>query len=626
MHCGRRSLYIMNRQRRPGSFRATSTDQPKAKARTKTSANGKSKEQEDHHMTDREDTSSERVPKRGSRKQRSEKDKYPNDCERADKTHETSAPKRETMHRQSKKQRNLQSQSPEISESKYKENGASTSRRVSVPENGKNADKNDKQDNAKSKRPSKKNDCDSEGKPQQCVKSKSDEKPAPKRQSKKQKEPLNLDKEESLESSSEAKSTSKPRMRHEPVTKTDSSDASNTREALVSARSDRQKKNAEKTTPMRALSVDDAQGKVLKATIERLKIKKSERSNASACVNAITDKVIAFLKQNVTWCEDIERLRTGSYYENLKICEPDEFDVMLTIPVERVDIQKFDEAGAFYTVALKRHPNKHPLDVFLNEDKTIQASEMLNEFRDAIKKVLDKLSYQIEIQRKKPRCPAVTLEIKENGKTISVDFVLGLKVHAAAWPSFTTDGFKIENWLGKKEKTKMKRQPFYLVPKYEGKGNTEHDGVVAKDAWRISFSHVEKEILKRHGHSKTCCEVGGQKCCRKECLKLLKYLLQKLKEDDSKSNKMSSFCSYHAKTTLLHACATRGLDTEWAYARLADCFQQLLEDFVKYLRNCDLPNFFIPSHNLLHQASKSSCEFLANEIEVQCNNNFPIFS
>ncbi len=64
---------------------------------------------------------------------------------------------------------------------------------------------------------------------------------------------------------------------------------------------------------------------------------------------------------------------------------------MLTIPVERVDIQKFDEAGAFYSIALKRHKT-HPLDRFLNEDKTIQASKMLSEFRDAVKEAVEKLS------------------------------------------------------------------------------------------------------------------------------------------------------------------------------------------------------------------------------------------
>ncbi|KAK2896763.1 hypothetical protein Q8A67_011251 [Cirrhinus molitorella] len=613
----------MSRQRRPGSFRATSPAPDQPKARTKTNTNGKSKEQGDHHTPDREEKSMERaedncLPKRVSRKQRSEKNINPNDYESADKPHEIPAPKRGTTHGQSKKQRE-------------EENRASTSEKASVPKNASNVAENDKQDGAKSKQQSKNSKCESEDKPQYTVKSMSNKQSAPKRQtSKTQKTTLKLDKGSSLESSSEAKSTSKPRSQHEPVTKTDSSDESNTREASPSLRSDRQKKSAEKTTALRALSVDDTLGKILKATIDKLKIKKNERSHASGCVNDTTDKVIAYLKKNVTWCKYIERLPTGSYYENVKICEPDEFDVMLTIPVERVDIQNFDEAGAFYTVALKRNPTKqHLLDRFLNEDKTIKASEMLHEFREAIKEAVEKLPNkdQIMIQRKKPRCPAVTLEVKieENGKTISVDFVLGLKVHGS-WPHFTTDGFNIEYWLGKKEKTNMKRQPFYLVPKYMGKGNAEHDGVVAKDAWRISFSHVEKEILKRHGHSKTCCEDrNGQKCCRKECLKLLKYLLQKLKEDDSKSSKMSSFCSYHAKTTLLHACATRGPDSEWAYTQLADCFQQLLKDFVDYLRNRRLPNFFIPSHNLLHEASKSSCEFLANEIEFQHNNNFPIF-
>uniref|UniRef100_A0A672NW96 Cyclic GMP-AMP synthase n=1 Tax=Sinocyclocheilus grahami TaxID=75366 RepID=A0A672NW96_SINGR len=350
-------------------------------------------------------------------------------------------------------------------------------------------------------------------------------------------------------------------------------------------------------SPLLGLSIDDTLGKLLMATIDKLKIKKSERSNASSCVNNITAKVVTHLKQNVNWCKDIERLRTGSYYENVKICEPDEFDVMRSIPVD---------------VALKRHPNKHALHRFLNEDKTIQASEMLSEFRDAVKEAVQKLpcrSKQTCI-KKKPRCPAVTLEVKmeENGKTISIDFVLGLKVHRASWPDFTKDGFKIETWLGKKEKANMKHRPFYLVSKYEGKGHT--------DAWRISFSHVEKEILKRHGHSKTCCEDVGYKCCQ--------YLFSqrgRLQIQEDVQILLLS-CKDHPSPCVCY----KGNRQQVAYSQLAICFQQLLEDFVQHLRKCHLPNFFIPSHNLLRQASPSSCDFLANEIEFQLNNNFLIFS
>ncbi|XP_056327073.1 cyclic GMP-AMP synthase [Danio aesculapii] len=590
----------MSNQRRPGCVRQTSPDeQPKAKARAKTSRKNEAQK----------------------------KDKDGHECESEDKLQETPLLKRGRSKKQ-KDDSNGDIKSLDNSESKSEKKHGEISKTASV---NKETGENDRQDSAKNKLKSKRKttlDCESEGKTEQTANGKSGEKTAPKRPSKKEKGHPNHDREatpENSESKLEQKSTASS-TRNKSTPKTGFPGAKNARDAspAVSARSpDRKPKSTEKT------AVKDPLEDILKATVDKLTIKKSERSEASRCVNAITEKVIAHLKQDTTWCADVERLRTGSYYENLKICEPDEFDVMLTVPVERVDIQMFDEAGAFYSIALKRHPNKHPLDKFLNEDKTIQASDMLNEFRDAVKKAVEKatdLPYEIKILRKKPKCPAVTLEVTEGRKKISVDFVLGLKVHRASWPDFTKDGFKVENWLGKKEKANMKRQPFYLVPKYEGMGNAEHDGVVAKDSWRISFSHIEKEILNEHGHTKICCEGRGQKCCRKVCLKLLKYLLQQLKNDSSKSTKMSSFCSYHAKTTLLHACALRATDSEWAYDQLVNCFKQLLEDFVKHLRNHQLPNFFIPSHNLLNHVSISNCDFLAKEIEFQLNNTFPIFS
>lgn len=160
-------------------------------------------------------------------------------------------------------------------------------------------------------------DCESEDKPHET--------PAPKRgsiirQSKKQRDPSNLDREQSPESSkskSEEKSVAKPRRLHGSAAETDFIGARNTQDAPP-ALSARNKKSAEKTAT-RGLSVDDTLGKILKDTIEKLKIKKFERSNASSCVNDITDKVIAHLKQNTTWCVYIESLRTGSYYENVKV-------------------------------------------------------------------------------------------------------------------------------------------------------------------------------------------------------------------------------------------------------------------------------------------------------------------
>ncbi|KAI5616259.1 cyclic GMP-AMP synthase [Silurus asotus] len=381
-----------------------------------------------------------------------------------------------------------------------------------------------------------------------------------------------------------------------------------------------EKKAATLSSASKTCTVDHNPTKVLQAALEKLKVKKSQRSESAKCVNDIQTKVTEHLKRHLDWCKDINVLKTGSYYENVKICEPDEFDVMMTIRVERVNLQPFSDNGAFYRVEMKRHTQRHPLEQFVNEDNTIMASKMLTDFREKVKEAVKALPYDVQVERKKPGCPAVTLLVKEKGKKIYIDFVLGLEV-PSSWPEFTLYGFSIENWLSKKVKVDQRRKPFYLVPKYEGRGNAEQDGVMAKDAWRISFSHVEKYILKNHGNSKTCCE-GEQKCCRKQCLKLLKYLLQRLKEKHPEE--MDELCSYHAKTTLLHACAARVKDSVWAFSELSHCFQELLKDFEQNLRACKLPNFFIPSQNLLSGISKKKSKFIADLIENQRNNGFPI--
>lgn len=75
------------------------------------------------------------------------------------------------------------------------------------------------------------------------------------------------------------------------------------------------------------------------------------------------------------------------YYIMLFLCiqisNPDEFDVMVPIPVDRVNIEQFGQDGAFYSVELKR--GNSPLQKF-QENNTLSASEMLDEFREEVKK------------------------------------------------------------------------------------------------------------------------------------------------------------------------------------------------------------------------------------------------
>ncbi|KAL2083472.1 hypothetical protein ACEWY4_021246 [Coilia grayii] len=373
---------------------------------------------------------------------------------------------------------------------------------------------------------------------------------------------------------------------------------------------------------VRSGSIEEDPSKVLLKTLDQLKIRRHARSKAAGIKNEVVAKIKSHLERSRNF-NDIKTLPTGSYFENLKISSPDEFDVMFTVRVDRVDVQPFGSDGAYYSVRFKRLPKKHVLDQFLQDDDILCASKMLAEFRREVKEALKTLPMEgLKMEPKKPRSPAVTLVLKDGEREISIDIVLGLEV-CGSWPLCAQEGMGIENWLGTKVKREYKFKPYYLVPKHEGSANKEEDGVRAKDVWRISFSHVEKEIMKNHGSEKTCCEEKGPKCCRKQCLKLLKHLLTELKVRHP--SELSKFCSYFAKTTLLHACMVRCKDSEWMLANLHQCFDCLLEDFVGHLRRKELPNFFVPQHNLLGSVSAESCKTLAKYIETERNNGFPIF-
>ncbi|XP_078069727.1 cyclic GMP-AMP synthase-like [Mustelus asterias] len=368
--------------------------------------------------------------------------------------------------------------------------------------------------------------------------------------------------------------------------------------------------------------------KILRNVVENLRIRSAQKCRASKQVNEVVDHLLQYIKKDSARCfATIEKLASGSYYENVKISEPNEFDIMITVPVKRIDFTEVDSEGAFYQVAFKRNVGSNPLSQFVNNG-TLSAEEMIGYLRKLIKEAAKTLSgHSIKVERKKAGSPAVTLQIEdEDHGPISLDMVLALKVHSQSWPDSTTDGLRIEDWLGKKVRRDFRMEPFYLVPKQPPYVTQATPSQSPKEMWRISFSHIEKKMLLNHGNLKTCCENGLRKCCRKPCLKLLKNLIQKLKERNPRI--LASVCSYHAKTTLLHACVKRPKDEMWSFKDLDTRFLQLLDDFVQHLKATNLPHFFIPTYNLFQPCLfDSRCrEALLRLIESERNNNFPIFS
>nr|XP_009938408.1 PREDICTED: cyclic GMP-AMP synthase [Opisthocomus hoazin] len=302
----------------------------------------------------------------------------------------------------------------------------------------------------------------------------------------------------------------------------------------------------------------------------------------------------------------------------MRISEPNEFDIMLVMPVARLQLDECDDTGAYYYLTFKRNPKEKYLLRFLDEDGKLSAFKMLQALREIIKQEVKNIKdVEVTVKRKKAGSPAITLQIKHPSAEISVDIILTLEVQQS-WPPSTQDGLKIEQWLGRKVRRDFRNKSIYLVAK-----QNKREKVLRGNTWRLSFSHIEKAMINNHGSSKTCCESDGPKCCRKGCLKLLKYLLEQLKMKHAKE--LEKFCSYHAKTAFFHSCVMWPDDTDWHLGDLDHCFQKYLGYFLDCLQKCQLPHFFIPQYNLLSLEDKASSDFLSRQINYELNNRFPIF-
>ncbi|XP_028642181.1 cyclic GMP-AMP synthase [Grammomys surdaster] len=355
----------------------------------------------------------------------------------------------------------------------------------------------------------------------------------------------------------------------------------------------------------------------LKKVLDKLRLKREEISVAAETVNTVVDRLLRRMQKRESEFKGVEQLNTGSYYEHVKISAPNEFDVMFKLEVPRIELQEYHETGAFYLVKFKRIPRRNPLSHFL-EGEVLSATKMLSKFREIIKEEVREIrDIDVSVEEEKPGSPAVTLLIRKP-KEISVDIILALE-SKSSWPISTKEGLPIQGWLGRKVRTKLRQEPFYLVPKNAKDGN-----VFQGETWRLSFSHTEKYILNNHGIGKTCCESSGAKCCRKECLKLMKYLLEQLKKE---FQELDAFCSYHVKTAFFHMWTQNPQDCQWDLKNLNLCFDMFLTFFLECLRTEELVHYFIPKFNLFSQEliDQKSKEFLTRKIEYERNNEFPIF-
>ncbi|XP_053919578.1 cyclic GMP-AMP synthase isoform X4 [Cuculus canorus] len=232
----------------------------------------------------------------------------------------------------------------------------------------------------------------------------------------------------------------------------------------------------------------------LREVLSRLSLARQDVSEASGLVNRVVSQLIRAIRSKEGSFGSIERLGAGSYYERVKlpldpfqqfhmlltlripeldtilqIFEPNEFDIMLVMPVARLQLEECDDTGAFYYLTFKRNPKEKYLLKFLDEDGKLSAFKMLQALRDIIKQEVKNIkNVEVTVKRKKAGSPAITLQIKNLPAEISVDIILTLEVQQS-WPPSTQDGLKIEQWLGRKVRGEFRNKSLYLVAKQNKK-------------------------------------------------------------------------------------------------------------------------------------------------------------
>ncbi|KAF4795899.1 Mab-21 domain containing 1 [Turdus rufiventris] len=203
----------------------------------------------------------------------------------------------------------------------------------------------------------------------------------------------------------------------------------------------------------------------LREVLSRLSLARGDVSGASTLVNLVVSHLIQAIRGKDSCFSSIQPQSAGSYYERVKISKPNEFDIMLVMPVERIQLDEADDTGAFYYVSFKRSPKEKGWLKFLEEDGKLSAFKMLKALREIIKQEVNNITdVEVTMARKKAGCPAITLQIKNPPSDISLDIILTLEAKLS-WPLSTRDGLKIEQWLGTKVRKNMRFKSPYLVAK-----------------------------------------------------------------------------------------------------------------------------------------------------------------
>ena len=322
---------------------------------------------------------------------------------------------------------------------------------------------------------------------------------------------------------------------------------------------------------------------------------------------------------------------SGSYFEDLKVEGPDEFDFMICLEtlsspgvcvIKDIPLRPVADPGYVHVhVANEEVRQLYRKQRYISKKGNLKPDVLLERFKELIEEALrerkrrtDLLSrglnfFKRGLRRKREKLEhiyvelrkiPITIKVRWNGRKYSdyeifLDLTLCIKM--SGWPAASDVERRINReHPGYEDFEKARREGFHLVASTIGESGKP------RTCRRLSFSVAEGIVLK------SICE--NPKLMHKVTLKVLKVLRKKHEGDlclheDAEDEEASYhvtwvFHSYVLKTMFLHEWCEFPEDSCWSKDKLRERVKGILERIQTSLENKDIRSFWVPNYKLFN--------------------------
>ena len=318
---------------------------------------------------------------------------------------------------------------------------------------------------------------------------------------------------------------------------------------------------------------------------------------------------------------------SGSYFEDLKVEGPDEFDFMLCLErlsrpgvcvVKDIPLRPVPDPGYVdVQVVSESVRSAYREQQYISNRGNLKSDVLLRRFQELIERALrrrkrrsrEKIAEDVQVElRKIP----VTIKVRWKGRKypnheVAVDLTLCIKL-SDEWPAASDIRRRIKRGHpGYEAFQEAVRSGYHLVSSTIGESGKHWP------CWRLSFSVAEGIVLKSI--------FNNPRLVHKVTLKVLKVLRKKHEEDlcfyeagGASFNVTWAFHSYVLKTMFLHEWCEFPEDSYWTNDKLGDRVRGILERIQNSVKEKDIRSFWVPEYKLFNFRARnatqtSQCEF-----------------